>query len=645
MAHLTADKHHDISFDDTTTGVVKRRVGDTVVIEARVTADYDDVHVEARTALHDREHTQSHSLKHVDENLYQTKITCEDIGKYPVRIRAKQPDDKAWTWANKRSNPACTVHVDPAYTYDAITYNAFVRYFGARSVEDEGSIRQIEPGTFGDITEHVQRLDDMGVDILYLNPVHQIGELYKNYNPHDTLPEYLQPGCPYSVKDYRSIDPELSFGLDDEDTDEHPFDEFRRLVDAAHDHDIRVYMDLVFNHCAHDSVFQRLHPEWFLYKEDPWSLDEPYIHPEEIHDGKPWGDPEHTMSPYDHEHWWKDAAQLNWNNLDDIPDEAFHGNDPYGKAPNDPPENPTIDDMYEYFKNIVKFWIKEFGIDGFRCDVAYRVPTDFWEECIEEARKTAKQAHPENGSVDGDVVFIAEDYHVKCQELLEAGFTACFGDYSNKLGSVADVKGYLDYMYNVDEDVLPDGSQWFIFPECHDFHRNPTKIAEAFRDEHRDADLNANKSRWTLTATLPGIPMIFNGFEKLEWEPASLFSYSKIDWEQDKDITKHIKDINKIRHDEPALRRGDYTYLPVDVGVEQTSIFSFAREHGEETIIVAVNLDVNHEAAATIHTDAVSIGGDYVLRELQTGEAYDRSGDELYVSLPPGEAHVFKVTC
>ena len=467
-----------------------------------------------------------------------------------------------------------------------------MRYFGARKVTKDRSEKKVTSGTFHDVKNHLQSLKEMGISILYLNPVHQIGELFKNYNPHDLLPSYLQPGCPYSVKDYRSIDSELSFG-EDQDTDDHPLSEFRHLVDAAHSMGIRVYMDLVFNHSAHDSVFQRLHPEWFLYKEDPWSLEAPYLYPEDLEAGKPWGDPKHTFSPYDHGHWWKDTAQLNWNNFEAIPEEIF----PHSKAENSPPENPTLDSMYQYFINIVKYWIREFGIDGFRCDVAYRVPTDFWEQCISEARKTAKEAHPSNGSVDGDVVFIAEDYHVAMNDMLDAGFTACYGDFSNKLHSLPEITGYFDYMYNISGNHFPNGTEWFIFPECHDFHRNPTKIAKDYRREHRDADLNANKSRWTITATVPGIPMIFNGFEKIEWEPASLFSYSSIDWEADKDISAHIKKVNMIRNHEPALQKGKYHYVHTSEGItDQSKIFSFARIFDDDVIIVAVNLDVESSA-------------------------------------------------
>ena len=579
-------------------------------------------------------------LTHLENGVFQEETTFEETGIHSIKVRAKHRDDTYWTWQNGQSKPITEVHVDPSYVDESIVYNAFVRYFGARTVDD-GTIKRIEPGTFDDLTQHIKKLKHMGVNVLYLNPVHLIGELYKNYNPNDALPNYLQPGCPYSVKDYRSIDPELSFGEKDTDSDKHPFSAFKTFVEEAHNQNIRVYMDLVFNHSAHDSVFQRMHPEWFLYKEGPWSIEQPYIYPEEIKDGKPWGDPKHTYSPYDHGHWWKDTAQLNWNNLHELPQDIF----PHHRTQNQPPENPTIDAMYNYFINIVKFWIKEFGIDGFRCDVAYRIPRDFWRKCITEARETAKQAHPENGSVDGDVVFIAEDYHVNCQGLLEAGFAACYGDYSNKLGSLPDITGYLDYMLNISGDHFPENPTWFTFPECHDFHRNPTKIAKEYRRDHRDADLNANKSRWTMTATLPGIPMIFNGFEKIEWEAASLFSYSKIDWEADKDISEHIKQVNMVRNHEPALQTGSYHYVHTNEGIRpESKVFSFLRIHEDDVILVAVNIDVEHAAEnVELYLPSQHVPKRCELKELITNQERTVKNGSLSVSLPPGEALILKL--
>lgn len=634
--------------------VVKRLQNQTLYVQVAVESDQEikseNLIVELWSAVKDvagkRQHGFELNFKEEKEGslIYDLEIKLPETGYFPMHFRAREKSSEYWQWdVSPHEKSQATLWVDPSWVQESIVYNAFIRYFGAKELDGDGVIKPGQGGTFDDVKKELNKLRTMGINVLYLNPVHAIGELFKNYNPHDLLPGYLQPGCPYSIKDYKSIDPELSLDRTKVGEEEHPFAEFKRLIDYAHKLGIKVIMDMVFNHSAHDSVFQRIHPEWFLYKQDINSLEEPYLYPQDVVKGLPWGDPKHTFSPNDHGYWWGDAAQLNWNNCDQYPDFIMKN-----VSANKPPKNPTIKEMYEYFKNITKFWVREFGIDGFRCDVAYRVPLDFWQECIIETREVAKAAHPENGSITGDVIFIAEDYHVLLKELLDVGFTAVYGDFSNKLYSLPDLKGYLDYMYNLNGKNFPDGSNWFIFPECHDFHRNPSKIAAEFRDSHRDADLNANKSRWTITATLPGIPMIFNGFEKIEWEPANLFSYSSIDWESDKDISEHIKKVNEIRHESKALQKGNYTFIPTSEGESyEAKIFSFARVYENEIYIICVNLDIINPFGTKLYLpDSLGIDftKEYTLEDLYGGSEFTKQGYEIDVILEAGEAHIFKVS-
>jgi glycosidase len=531
--------------------------------------------------------------------------------------------------------------VDPAYIDNSIVYNAFIRFHGETEITKNGKVKFGHSGTFDDLKKRLDTIKKMGINILYLNPIHPIGELYRNYNPHDQYPDYMQPGCPYSIKDYKAIDPELAIDKDHSQGPHtslsDPMIEFKELVKEAHKRGIKVYMDLVFNHTSHDFVLQRLHPEWFLYKEDIKSLEAPYIYSEQIKDGKPWGNAKNTMCPFDHGYWWEDAAQLNWEYK-------------LSEGINKPPNNPTLKDMREYFKAIPKYWIKHMGIDGFRCDVAYRIPMDFWNECIHEAREFAKQEHPHNGSLTGDVVFIAESYVDEVRELLEAGFTSVYGDYSNKLYSVLTLKGYLDYMYDVSGKYFPENTRFFIFPECHDFIRNTKKLLGQLAD---DAVLSerANKSRWTLTAMLPGIPMIFNGFEKLEWHPINLFSYSAINWESDKDLKKFIIKTNNIRNKHVALQKGKYIHVPTAQGIsEQSQLFSFLRqyEHKErkETFLICVNMDLHNRCDTHIYIDVnsgIDTSKKYVLKDLLNNKQYIREGNDIHIILNPGESHIFQV--
>lgn len=114
----------------------------------------------------------------------------------------------------------------------------------------EVNVRQYTPqGTFNAFGEHLDRLKDLGVDILWFMPVHPIGE--KNRKIPDGMTSSL--GSYYSVKDYKGINPE--FGT---------MDDFKKLVTKAHDMGFKVIIDWVANHTAWDNEWVEKHPEWYV---------------------------------------------------------------------------------------------------------------------------------------------------------------------------------------------------------------------------------------------------------------------------------------------------------------------------------------------------------------------------------------------
>ena len=120
----------------------------------------------------------------------------------------------------------------PEWSKNAVIYQINTRQF-------------TEEGTFKAAETHLPRLKELGVDILWLMPIHPIGEL----NRKGAL------GSPYSVKDYFAVNPE--FGT---------FDDLKHFVDAAHDAGMHVILDWVANHTAWDNVIMDSHPEWYERK-------------------------------------------------------------------------------------------------------------------------------------------------------------------------------------------------------------------------------------------------------------------------------------------------------------------------------------------------------------------------------------------
>ena len=107
----------------------------------------------------------------------------------------------------------------------------------------EVNLRQFtEEGTFKAFLPHIERIHDLGIDILWFMPIHPIGEK----NRKGVLGSY------YSVKDYRGINPE--FGTKED---------FIAIIEKAHSFDMKVLMDWVANHTAFDHDWTEEHKEWY----------------------------------------------------------------------------------------------------------------------------------------------------------------------------------------------------------------------------------------------------------------------------------------------------------------------------------------------------------------------------------------------
>jgi len=119
--------------------------------------------------------------------------------------------------------------VTPEWAYSATIYEVNIRQFS-------------EEGTFAKVEEALPRLRDMGMKIIWLMPVHPIGEVERK----GTMGSY------YSVRDYFDVNPE--FGTKED---------FRSLVEATHAHGMKLILDWVANHTAWDNELTITNPEFF----------------------------------------------------------------------------------------------------------------------------------------------------------------------------------------------------------------------------------------------------------------------------------------------------------------------------------------------------------------------------------------------
>src|SRR5690554_6508293 len=100
---------------------------------------------------------------------------------------------------------------------------------------------------FMGIVEDLDRIKSLGVDVIYLLPIHPIGQLQRKG----------LKGSPYSIVDYYKIDESLG-----------TLDDLKHLINEIHKRDMKVMMDIVINHTSRDSVLTQKHPEWFYKKAD-----------------------------------------------------------------------------------------------------------------------------------------------------------------------------------------------------------------------------------------------------------------------------------------------------------------------------------------------------------------------------------------
>ncbi|MBT0810586.1 alpha-amylase [Litoribacter ruber] len=112
----------------------------------------------------------------------------------------------------------------------------------------EVNLRQYtQEGTFAAFEKEVPRLKEMGVDILWFMPIHDIGEK----NRKGSLGSY------YAIKDYKSVNSE--FGTKED---------FDRLVKTIHDNDMYIIIDWVANHTAWDHPWTKSNPEYYSKDEN-----------------------------------------------------------------------------------------------------------------------------------------------------------------------------------------------------------------------------------------------------------------------------------------------------------------------------------------------------------------------------------------
>lgn len=104
-----------------------------------------------------------------------------------------------------------------------------------------------EEGTFKAVEKDLERIKNLGTDIIWFMPIHPIGVKNKKGDL----------GCPYAIKNYREVNPEYG-----------TLEDFKSCVDKIHALGMKCIIDVVYNHTSPDSWLVENHPEYFYKKPD-----------------------------------------------------------------------------------------------------------------------------------------------------------------------------------------------------------------------------------------------------------------------------------------------------------------------------------------------------------------------------------------
>lgn len=362
----------------------------------------------------------------------------------------------------------------------------------------EVNIRQYTPeGTIDAFIPHIDRLKNMGVDILWIMPVQPIGEK----NRKEPLGSY------YSIKDYTAINP--NFG---------ELKDFKKLVSKAHEHEMIVLLDWVANHTAYDHHWSREHPEYY-------NLDSAG----------------NLQSPVED---WTDVADLNYDN----------------------------EDLHQAMINEMKWWISETNIDGFRCDVAGMVPNPFWKKAIDslESKK--------------DVFMLAEWDDPKMHD---SGFDMTYGwEFHHLLNDIAKGKANADSVVSYlekDKERYDSTAFRMYFTSNHDENSWNGTVFERMGD--------AYQALAVLTATVPGMPLIYSGQEAGLDKRLPFFKKDTIDW-SNLEYEDFYRKLLTLKKNNPALWNGAYGGSLQEINKSQNSseILAFSRKKDDNEVLVIMNL-------------------------------------------------------
>ncbi len=357
-------------------------------------------------------------------------------------------------------------------------------------------------------------------------------------------------GSYYAVTDYLAVNPEFGTAED-----------FRRLVRKAQAMGLRVILDWVANHTAWDHVWMKAHPEYFWRDRD----------------GRP-------VPPLGFD--WTDVVQLDYRNRD----------------------------LWRAQIDALAYWVREFNVDGFRCDYATGVPTAFWDEASRELRALRPD------------IFLLSEAQVPQHQLraFHASYSFDMMHAYNAIAQGREPATHIDDILAQYEVQFPRKAVFMHYTTNHDENSWQGTVFERLGGGVRAFAV--------VTFVLDGVPLIYNGQEAGLDKRLEFFQRDPIQWRQHP-LAGFYRTLTELRREHPALATGaSFARIPT---TRNAAVYAVLREAGKGKLAAFANL-----TARDIALDAGHAGLSGTWREAFTGERL-KSGGTMHLELRSWEYRVY----
>jgi glycosidase len=363
----------------------------------------------------------------------------------------------------------------------------------------EVNVRNYSPkGDFAGLEKDLPRLQELGIDILWLTPIHPTGEKNRNGSK----------GSPYSVKDYKKINPDFGNQTD-----------LKSLIEAIHKAKMEIYLDWVGNHTAWDHPWVSEHPDYYASQ-----------------NGK---------RPYSPD-GWTDVVQLDYS-------------------------NPT---MCAAMIDAMKYWVREFDIDGYRCDYATGIPLDFW-----------KKAKAEINAIK-PLLWLEEGENTAYLETFDYDYAWNFNDRLNEFGKDGDIEKLKSACNALFNDTHYADKGRMIYLANHDLDAYDGTVFSRLGNKALPLTV--------LYFTIHDMPLIYNGQEIGVNQSIGLFDVNLIPWTPvNPTMSALFKKLTRLKRSQPALESGKNRGTLAFYSTDNDQVLAFSRKRDNNEVLVVLNFAAN----------------------------------------------------